>query len=45
MFIWNIDKILDAVRNDSFSEHDKLKYYICTSLISLTVAFESFDFI
>ena len=45
MFIWNIDKILDAIRNDLFSEDDKLKYYIFTSLISLTIAFESFDFI
>ena len=45
MYLWNINKILDGIRNDTFSESDKLKYYIITSLISLSVAFESFDFI
>ena len=45
MYSWNINKILDGIRNDTFSESDKLKYYIITSLISLSVAFESFDFI
>ena len=45
MFIWNINKILDSIRNDTFSESDKLKYYIITSLIGLSVASESFDFI
>ena len=44
MYLWNINKILDGIRNDTFSESDKLKYYIITSLISLSVAFESFDF-
>ena len=45
MFIWNIDKILDSIRNDAFSESDKLKYYIITSLFSLFIAFETFDLI
>ncbi|SVC16151.1 uncharacterized protein METZ01_LOCUS269005 [marine metagenome] len=43
MFIWDIDKILDSIRNDRFSESDKLKYYIITSLFSLFIAFETFD--
>ena len=43
MFIWDIDKILDSIRNDRFSEADKLKYYIITSLFSLFIAFETFD--
>ena len=30
MFIWNINKILDSIRKDAFSEPDKLKYYIIT---------------
>ena len=45
MYLWNINKILDGIRNDAFSESDKLKYYIITSLIGLSVASESFDFI
>ena len=45
MFIWNINKILDSIRNDAFSESDKLKYYIITSLFSLFIAFETFDLI
>ena len=43
MFIWDIDKILDSIRDDRFSESDKLKYYIITSLFSLFIAFETFD--
>ena len=45
MFIWNINKILDSIRNDAFPESDKLKYYIITSLFSLFIAFETFDLI
>ena len=45
MFIWNINKILDSIRNDAFSESDKLKYYIITSLFTLFIAFETYDLI
>ena len=45
MYLWNINKILDAIKNDAFSEADKLKYYIITSLFSLFIIFETFDFI
>jgi uncharacterized membrane protein len=44
MFFWNINKILDSIRNDEFSEFDKLKYYILSTLIIMTIAFETFDF-
>ena len=45
MFIWNINKIIDSIRNDAFSESDKLKYYIITSLFTLFIAFETYDII
>ena len=45
MFIWNINKILDSIRNDAFTESDKLKYYIITSLFTLFIAFETYDLI
>ncbi len=44
MYFWDINKILDSIRNDKFSEFDKLKYYILSSLIAMSIAFETFDF-
>jgi len=44
MHLWNIDKIVDKIRNKTFSETDKLKYYILTSTFVLFIIFEDYNF-
>ena len=44
MIFWNIDKILTSIRNGTFSELDKLKYYILTSLLALMIVLQEWDF-
>ena len=44
MYYWNINKIINAIKNNSFSELDKLKYYIFCSIFVLFIVFDEFDF-